>query len=152
VGKKNKRGRGQQPLRQLNEVPLLVERTQQAEQHHEIGSGESQVPPGKTYEEFRWAYLSPLFREAHNKRLIAKGLSPIPPPKVDLYVAPKQPLIKPFNENDPEFVAATREFLGGTMGIAAGGDEGFSIGGEMQQEGRRRPAATEGFTVNGKRV
>lgn len=112
--------------RQINEIPLLVERVQKMEQGaaDQTQSGENRL----TYEEARWPYLSPLFRETHNRLRVARGLPPIPPPKVDLYVAPKAPLIKPFNPNDKEFVQATREFLGGTL--MGGGKEGFMINGE----------------------
>lgn len=48
-----------------------------------------------TYEEENWAKLSPRFREAHNRLRAARGQSAIPPPKVDLYVAPPPRSIVP---------------------------------------------------------
>lgn len=112
--------------RQLSEVPLMIERVQKVEQHHDNGSG---YIPGKTYEEANWAKLSPIFRATHNKLRQARGLPTIPPPAVDLYVKPAAPLIKPFDPTDKEFVAATREFLGGTL--MGGSAEGFSINGRL---------------------
>jgi hypothetical protein len=111
--------------RQLTEVPMLVERIQKVEQHHDAGGDTS----GKTYEEANWARLSPLFRAAHNKLRQARGLPTIPPPAVDLYVKPKAPLIKPFDPTDKEFVTATREFLGSTL--MGGTAEGFTINGRL---------------------
>jgi hypothetical protein len=101
---------------------MLVERIQKVEQHHDDGGG-------KTYEEANWARLSPMFRAAHNKLRQARGLPTLPPPAVDLYVAPKTPLIKPFDPADKEFVAATREFLGPTL--MGGQAEGFTINGKL---------------------
>lgn len=106
--------------RQLSEIPVLVERVQRTEQ---------QDGSNKTYEEANWAKLSPHFREAHNRLRQARGLSTIPPPAVDLYVVPKAPVIQPFDPASKEFVAATREFLGGTL--MGGGNEGFTINGEF---------------------
>jgi hypothetical protein len=40
--------------------------------------------------EANWATLSPAFRAAHNQLRQARGQLPIPPPKVDLYVAPSK--------------------------------------------------------------
>jgi hypothetical protein len=120
--KRNKRRR-----RQLSEVPVLVERIQKVEQHHDTGVETS--ASGKTYEEANWARLSPLFRNAHNKLRQARGLPTLPPPAIDLYVPPKAPLIKPFDPTDKEFVAATREFLGSTL--MGGTDEGFTINGRL---------------------
>jgi hypothetical protein len=82
---------------------------------------------GKTYEEANWAKLSPAFRNAHNRLRQTRGLSPIPPPKIDLYVAPRGPEVKPFDPSNPDFVAATRQFLGSTL--PAPGNEGFTING-----------------------
>lgn len=116
----NRRKRKQ--LRPVDAVPVLVERLQQTEQgaNDATQSGDNRL----SYEEANWAKLSPVFRETHNRLRQTRGLSPIPPPKIDLYVAPKAPLIKPFDPNDKEFVAATREFFGGTL--MGGGAEGFS--------------------------
>ena len=41
-----------------------------------------------SYEQKNWARLSPKFRDEHNRRRIANGLSPIPAPVVDLYIGP----------------------------------------------------------------
>jgi hypothetical protein len=102
------------------DVPLLVERVQQVN-----SSG------GLTYEEANWARLSPTFRAAHNRLRQARGQATIPPPKVDLWVPPKAPLIKPFDANDPEFIKATREFVGAPMMMGGGrGEEGFTVNGQ----------------------
>jgi hypothetical protein len=111
--------------RQLNETPLLVERIQKAEQGFEDFTASG---PRLTYEEARWPYLSPTFREAHNRRLQAKGLPTIPPPKVDMYVKPQAAKIRTFDPTDKEFLAATREFMGGRL--MAGGAEGMTINGK----------------------
>lgn len=79
----------------------------------------------KSYEEANWAKLSPNFRNAHNRLRQLKGLSPIPEPKIDLYVPNRGPAAKPFDFSDKEFVAAGKQFLGVT--IMGGGGEGFEI-------------------------
>lgn len=107
--------------RQISEVPVLIERIQKTEQGF-------QGDYRKTYEEAHWAKLSPMFRAAHNRLRQARGLPTIAPPVIDMYIAPQKPIIKPFNPNDPEFIAATREFFGGTL--MGGGLEGFTINGE----------------------
>lgn len=107
--------------RQVKDTPLLVERVQKTEQGYQDG-------PRKTYEEANWARLSPTFRAAHNRLRQARGLPTLPPPAVDLYVAPQRPLIRTFDPTDKEFVAATREYLGSTL--MGGGVEGFSINGK----------------------
>lgn len=107
--------------RKVNEIPLLVERSQKHEQGFEDGSRLS-------YEEANWAKLSPHFRAAHNRKLQARGLPTIPPPKIDLYVAPKAPVIRQIDYGSKEFVSATREFLGPTL--MGGGLEGFTINGK----------------------
>jgi hypothetical protein len=56
-----------------------------------------------------WARLSPAFRHAHNKLLIARGLPPIPDPKIDQYVPPRG-TVRPIDPADPEAAAATAEF------------------------------------------
>lgn len=112
--------------RKANDVPVLIERVQKAEQGFEdlTQSGANR----QTYEEAKWAYLSPEFRDAHNRLRQARKLPPIPPPSVDMYVKPKS-TIKPFDPADKEFVAATREFLGSTL--MGGGNEGFTINGKL---------------------
>jgi hypothetical protein len=42
-----------------------------------------------SYEQARWAHLSPARREAHNRLRAARGQPPIPPPTVDLYQPPR---------------------------------------------------------------
>jgi hypothetical protein len=84
---------------------------------------------GKSYEEANWARLSPAFRNAHNRLRQLRGLPTIPPPKIDLYVAPHAPLLKPFDPTNPEFVAIAREFVGSTL-MGPKGSEGFTINGE----------------------
>ena len=101
--------------RQAHEIPVLIERVQIQEQQN-----------GKTYEEANWAKLSPNFRAAHNRLRQARGLPPIPPPKIDLYVA-RSPLIKPIDFTDKELVAAAREGMGPTLMGGRPGDEGFTI-------------------------
>ena len=99
-------------------VPQLVERVKVEE-----GRG------NKTYEEVNWAKLSPNFRLAHNRLRQMKGLSPIPEPKIDLYVPPKAPHLQPFDPSNPEFLASVKEFHGTTL--MAPGREGFTINGKM---------------------
>jgi hypothetical protein len=67
----------------------------------------------KSFEEENWPTLSPQFRKVHNKLRVARGMSPIPEPKIDLYVPPRAmsaPL--PFNPADPEAIAVEAEFRG----------------------------------------
>lgn len=113
--------------RQVNETPILVERVQKHEQQAQEG-GER-----LTYEEANWAKLSPTFRATHNRLRQARGLPTLPPPKVDLYVAPPKPLIRTFDPTDKEFLAATAEFRRDMMGggsLMGGGLEGFTIDGK----------------------
>jgi len=56
-----------------------------------------------------WAKLSPLFRAAHNRLRRARGLPPIPPPKVDRYKPPRGS-VWPVDPADPEAVVAAAEF------------------------------------------
>ncbi|MBV9984520.1 hypothetical protein [Bradyrhizobium sp.] len=84
---------------------------------------------GKTYEEANWAKLSPLRRDAYNRLRQARGLPTLPPPKIDLYVAPRAPAPTPFDPTNKEFVAAGREFLGPIFGPR--GDEAFTINGKV---------------------
>jgi hypothetical protein len=108
--------------RQITEVPVLVERVQIEQQSFE--------GDGKTYEEARWPWLSPERRAAHNRLLQARGMPTIPPPRIDMYVPPRAPVIKPFDPNDKEFLEAIREAdprlptMGGQRG-----EEGFTING-----------------------
>lgn len=114
-------------LRPVGDVPVMVERIE-GEQQSSRDSGESQVPAGMTYEEWRWPHLSPLFRATHNKLRVARGLPPIPEPKVDLYKPPPR-VIRAFDPNDKDVAAAARQFMGGG-GIMGGGSEGFMIDGK----------------------
>lgn len=116
--------------RATSEVPLLVERLQRTEQ-----GDQSQTQSGErlSYEEANWAKLSPVFRQTHNRLRQAKGLPTIPPPAIDLYVAPRQPVIRPFDASDKEVavaIANARFFDGGGM-LMGGGNEGFSINGKL---------------------
>src|SRR5262245_35124204 len=85
AGKTRKRKTRISPLRKLlgiaeaayEDVPTLVDRVQIETEMH-----------GKSYEEANWPKLSPMFRKAHNSLRVAKGLSPIPEPKIDLWVPP----------------------------------------------------------------
>lgn len=122
-----KRKRNKQNLRPVDATPMLVERVAQA---HQGAADDTQSGANRqTYEEARWAYLSPEFRMAHNRRLQVKGLPTIPPPAIDMYVKPNAPALRPFDPTDKEFVAATREFLGASM--MGGGREGFTINGRQ---------------------
>lgn len=116
--------------RSVTEIPMLVERLQKTEQGQD---DHTQSGNRLSYEEANWAKLSPAFRLAHNRLRQAKGLPTIPPPVVDLYVKPKQPLIRPFDASDKEVqvtIANARFFDGGGM-IMGGGNEGFSVNGKM---------------------
>jgi hypothetical protein len=52
---------------------------------------------------------------------------PLPPPDLDRYVPPKEPMMRPFNPSDPEFVASARQFMGPP---SFGGEVGFTINGQ----------------------
>ena len=43
------------------------------------------------YVKANWATLSPAFRAAHNRNLLARDMQPIPEPVIDLYKPPKKP-------------------------------------------------------------
>ena len=123
---------------------------------------------GKTWEEARWDTLPPKFRDSHNRRRVLKGLPPIPPPKIDRYVPKRGPKPTPFDPNDKEFLAAVRQFNGGSMpGVGAWAlDQGFTIEGkevsfELNDKERRIAKKVqavamgeldEGFKVNGRSV
>lgn len=118
---RRRRNRNKMNLRPVGDVPLLVERVQQVDS----------ATDGRSYEEANWARLSPAFRAAHNRLRQAKGLPTIPPPRIDLYVAPQRPRIDRFDPTNREFVASAREFLGTPlMGPRRPDDEGFWINGE----------------------
>jgi hypothetical protein len=121
---------------------------------------------GQTYEQANWSRLSPGFRDAHNRWRTARGLPAIPPPAVDLYVAPKEtpPVRVPGAEDAREAQAAAREFLRPAGVPMLPGDEGFTINGVPQKLDAKaratarpspRPAGTpqprrdEGFSING---
>ena len=81
--------------------------------------------PGKSYEEERWAELSPVYRETHNRLRVARGQPPIPPPQVDRYVPPP-PRIRAFDPTEKEAMAAARGFMG-TPVMGPRGEEGSTI-------------------------
>jgi hypothetical protein len=58
-----------------------------------------------------WATLSPRFRAAHNRLRQARGLPPIPEPKVDRY-KPPQGSVRPIDPADPAAIVAARDYLG----------------------------------------
>jgi hypothetical protein len=80
---------------------------------------------GRSYEEANWPKLSPQFRRTHNQLRIMRGMSPIPEPKVDLYVPPALREVNKFDEHSPEAVAAMRQFLSGSGMMRIPGHEGF---------------------------
>jgi hypothetical protein len=60
-----------------------------------------------------WARLSPLFRAAHNRLRVARGLTPIPEPAISRYKSPRGPARgaqRPADPADPEAVAAAADF------------------------------------------
>lgn len=79
-----------------------------------------------SYEEATWPWLSPSRREAHNKQRARRGLAPLPPPEVDLYVAPPPQTIKPIDtsELEAEIRAATAR-MNVMDRVLGGGSEGF---------------------------
>lgn len=121
-----------------------------------------------SYEEDNWAKLSPKFRNAHNRLRQVRGLPTIPPPKIDLYVPPRAPMLRRFDPGNPEFIAAAREFNGGRIPFAGAQGEGFTINGkevsfplndaERAADAVRRKLAktrairgeAEGFKINGR--
>lgn len=105
-------------LRPVDAAPVAIERA-------EIERAQAS---GKSYEEANWARLSPLRRDAINRLRQARGQSTIPPPKIDLYVPPRAPVLKPFDPSDPDFVRSVREFNGPILGPRGG--EGFTINGK----------------------
>jgi hypothetical protein len=97
------------------DLPVLVESQMRARE---------QQPDGRSYEEARWEFLSPRFREAHNRLRQQRGLSPIPPPKIDRYVPPPRTLGN-WDPSNAEWRAALREY--DPMLMFGGGAEGFEI-------------------------
>jgi hypothetical protein len=89
---------------------------------------------GRSYEEVNWARLSPARRDAHNRWRQARGLPAIPPPAVDLYVAPQEtpPVRVPSAEDIKEARAAAQSFLR-PPGMMLPGAEGFYINGVKQK-------------------
>lgn len=121
---------------------------------------------GKSYEEKNWARLSPEFRAAHNRLRQLRGMSPIPDPKVDLYVRPRGPVAKPIDLNAPEIKAAARAFMQPISAMPRS-EEGFTINGEpadmlereraLRRAGvptrqRRAEGPSEGFKINGRPI
>jgi hypothetical protein len=115
--------RNKRQRRQVSEVPMLVERIQKTEQQDQDNGSR------KTYEEANWAKLSPVFRATHNRLRQARGLPTIPPPAIDLYMPPKQPILRPFDPSDKEVqvAIANAKFFDGGGAIMGGGHEGFTI-------------------------
>jgi len=79
----------------------------------------------RTYEEAKWAELSPTYREAHNRLRRARGQQPIPPPEIDQY-KPPPPQIRKFDPTDRDAVAAARGFMGAPI-MGPRGGEGETI-------------------------
>jgi hypothetical protein len=101
-----------------------------------------------SYEEDRWPYLSPSRRDAVNRLRQARGQETIPPPKVDLYVAPPKRAITPVDMNDPGIIAEIRRH-GSALGLGRG-DEGFQIkSGPVEAAPRARGMddRSEGFSI-----
>ena len=120
---------------------------------------------GKSWEEARWATLSPIFRANHNRWRIARGMQPIPEPKIDMYVPKKSSTGKAFDPNDKEFIAEVRKFHGGAIPGAWAQGEGFSVNGKQVsfalndterkierkvREVQRLMGDDEGFKINGR--
>ena len=103
-----------------------------------------------SYEEDRWAYLSPSRRNAVNRLRQARGQQTIPPPKIDLYVAPPPRSIQPVDMNDPAIMREIRAH-GAALGFQVGrGEEGFEIrsGPVVQAPSmRREDSRDEGFSI-----
>ena len=122
------------------------------------------MPEGQSWEEARWATLSPNFRNAHNRLRVARGQQPIPPPKIDLYVPPSGPKPTTFDPGDKEFIASVRQFNGGRIPGAWAQGDGFTINGrqvsfELNEAERKVERAVraqqyadldQGFKVNGR--
>ena len=91
--------------------------------------------PQQPYEEANWAKLSPMFREAHNKLRVMRGLPPLPPPAVDLY---KPPLVKRVDPAEVDRLAREAKAAGmqfmGQRRMMAPGDEGYSRDGAPEKE------------------
>src|SRR5258708_3585206 len=160
-------------VREFGDIPSLVKVIRRPSNER------AKSDDGRSYEEAKWAHLSPAFRAAHNRLRRMRGQSPIPQPAVDLYV-PKPAVIRQFDANDPEVRAAARAFVGPTlMGVRGG--EGFTINGQAVNDAvpirsretavRETPVAPaaegdelfpggqfpgsregEGFSINGARV
>lgn len=127
---------------------------------------QKQIDGRPSWEEARWATLSPAFREAHNRLRTARGQQPIPAPKIDLYVPPRGPKVTPFDPCDKEYIAEIRKFNGGAIPGAWAQGEGFSINGkevsfalndaervvEQKVRAKQRAMADEGFKIDGRPV
>jgi hypothetical protein len=92
------------------------------------------VLQGQSYEEANWAKLSPTFRDTHNRLRQLRGMSPLPPPAVDLY---RPPLVrradpKELEALNSEQAAAKAQFLGARR-MMAPGREGFTFNGEPDE-------------------
>lgn len=79
-----------------------------------------------SYEEATWPWLSPSRREAYNRKRVANGQQPLPPPDIDLYVAPPPQTIKPIDMAEFEAEMRGRQARLGMMDRVLGrGSEGF---------------------------
>jgi hypothetical protein len=91
--------------------------------------------PLQSYEEANWAKLSPMFRETHNRLRALRGLSPIPPPAVDLY---KPQLVKRVDPAEVDRLAREARAAGmqfmGQRRMMMPGDEGYSRDGMPEKE------------------
>jgi hypothetical protein len=95
---------------------------------------ENPPPPTKSYEENNWAKLSPRRREVHNQLRVLRGKPPIPPPEIDEYVPPGESKIRPIDPNDPDYVAATREFASPSFSLISSEDfAGINVPGMLRQ-------------------
>jgi hypothetical protein len=118
-----------------------------------------------SYETENWARLSPKRRDAYNRLRNARGLATLPPPAIDLYVAPPpRPLIA-VDFADAELLAEQRAAMNRFDTALREGAEGFAIkGGRVEglevvelpngmgyegiAEGRRGTVhVTEGFSI-----
>ena len=101
------------------DIPMFVERRDFEQEHL-----------GKSYEEARWAYLSPTFRAAHNRLRIARGMEPLPPPLIDHYKPPPPTQLVPWDPNNAEWRAARLAYergVGSEGQMMGGIGEGFEV-------------------------
>src|SRR5258708_39043872 len=82
-------------FREFGDIPSLVKVIRRPSNER------AKSDDGRSYEEAKWAHLSPAFRAAHNRLRRMRGQSPIPQPADDRYV-PKPAMIQHFDANYPE--------------------------------------------------